>query len=75
MMAKDLHKLGNLIDRVSGDSNGKKKKSEYEYDWRFKEGTWINCDLRYFDLKSLGGNFDVVVIDPPWSVKTRNYPS
>lgn len=33
-------------------------------------GTYINCDLRYFPLKALGGGFDVVLIDPPWYMKS-----
>jgi 16S rRNA G966 N2-methylase RsmD len=32
---------------------------------KYKEGTYINCDLRYFNLSSLG-KFDVVHLDPPW---------
>lgn len=32
---------------------------------KYKHGTYINCDLRYFNLTSLG-SFDVVMIDPPW---------
>eukprot|EP01022_Parablepharisma_sp_SALTPOND_P008113 TRINITY_DN135226_c1_g1_i1.p1 TRINITY_DN135226_c1_g1~~TRINITY_DN135226_c1_g1_i1.p1 ORF type:complete len:440 (+),score=35.88 TRINITY_DN135226_c1_g1_i1:806-2125(+) len=34
--------------------------------------TYINCDLRYFNLKYLTerlGSFDVVLIDPPWRIK------
>jgi len=27
---------------------------------------YLNCDLKTFDLKSLGTQFDVVLIDPPW---------
>ena len=74
-MVKDLHKLGNLIDREPKEDSTGKKKKEYPYDWRFKEGTWINCDLRYFDLKSLGGNFDVVLIDPPWRIRGSQHGS
>jgi mRNA (2'-O-methyladenosine-N6-)-methyltransferase len=40
-------------------------------DWedaKWKEGTYINCDLRYYDL-SLLGKFDVVLIDPPWRIR------
>lgn len=33
----------------------------------FKGGHYINCDLRYFTLSSLG-KFDVILIDPPWRV-------
>ena len=35
-------------------------------DQRWKEGTWINCDLRYFNLGTLGGNFGIIYLDPPW---------
>jgi hypothetical protein len=38
-------------------------------DWRWKEGTFFNCDLRYFPLSCLGGNFDVVLMDPPWRLR------
>lgn len=34
---------------------------------KYKEGTYLNCDLRYFNLASLG-KFDVVLIDPPWRI-------
>ena len=33
---------------------------------RWTEGTWINCDARYFNLAALGGDFDIVHMDPPW---------
>lgn len=28
---------------------------------------WINCDIRFFDLKILG-KFEVVMADPPWDI-------
>ena len=33
-----------------------------------KMNTYINCDLRYFNLRSLvdKNGFDIVLIDPPW---------
>lgn len=34
---------------------------------KYREGTYINCDLRYFNLSSLG-KFDMVLIDPPWRI-------
>lgn len=34
-------------------------------DSKWTEGTWINCDLRHYDLSKLG-KFDVVLVDPPW---------
>eukprot|EP00002_Diphylleia_rotans_P022530 TRINITY_DN4411_c0_g2_i8.p1 TRINITY_DN4411_c0_g2~~TRINITY_DN4411_c0_g2_i8.p1 ORF type:complete len:554 (-),score=64.39 TRINITY_DN4411_c0_g2_i8:120-1781(-) len=37
-------------------------------DERFREGTYVNCDLRYFNLSCLG-KFDVVMIDPPWRIR------
>jgi hypothetical protein len=33
---------------------------------RWTEGAFINCDLRFFDLQALGGDFGVVYADPPW---------
>lgn len=35
------------------------------YNW--SERTFINCDLRYYNLASLG-KFDAILIDPPWFV-------
>lgn len=38
---------------------------------RLRDGTYINCDLRYFNLAYLRarlGNFDVVLVDPPWRI-------
>ena len=40
--------------------------------WGLNVNTYINCDLRYFNLKyitELLGQFDVVLIDPPWRIK------
>lgn len=42
-------------------------RSDWE-DVKWKEGTYINCDLRYYDLAQLG-KFDVVLIDPPWRIR------
>ncbi|KAL9642803.1 hypothetical protein ABK040_009878 [Willaertia magna] len=33
----------------------------------YKDGHYINCDLRYFNLSSLG-KFNVILVDPPWRV-------
>ena len=38
---------------------------------RLGSGFYINCDLRYFNLEYLRacvGNFDVVLVDPPWRI-------
>lgn len=38
----------------------------------FKETTYINCDLRYFNLNLITqriGYFDVILADPPWRLK------
>lgn len=32
------------------------------------------CDLRTFDLSSLGCQFDVILIDPPWDEYVRRTP-
>ena len=32
---------------------------------------YLNCDLKNFDLTSLGTKFDVIVIDPPWEEYAR----
>lgn len=37
-----------------------------------KSDTYINCDIRFFNLKYLVeqiGQFEVVLIDPPWRIK------
>jgi hypothetical protein len=36
------------------------------YGWA--DRTFINCDLRYYNLASLG-KFDAILIDPPWRIK------
>src|SRR3990167_10023160 len=36
---------------------------------RWKYGTFINCDVRYFHFKSLGSEYDVVHLDPPWRLR------
>jgi N6-adenosine-specific RNA methylase IME4 len=38
---------------------------------KYKEGHYINCDLRYFNLNMLGGGYDVVMLDPPWRMSQR----
>jgi mRNA (2'-O-methyladenosine-N6-)-methyltransferase len=38
---------------------------------RLNGGFYINCDIRYFNLfylRECVGNFDVVLIDPPWRI-------
>lgn len=32
-----------------------------------RPGQWIDCDLRTFDLSTLG-HFDVILADPPWDI-------
>jgi mRNA (2'-O-methyladenosine-N6-)-methyltransferase len=34
----------------------------------------IKCDLKTFDLTSLGAKFDVILIDPPWDEYKRRCP-
>jgi hypothetical protein len=65
-----LGRLRNMIDAYSQSESeefciGDNKE---QIDWekrKWTEGTYINCDLRYYNLASLG-KFDVVVVDPPW---------
>lgn len=45
-------------DPTLNEVNHKKKLSEAE---------WINCDLKFFDVRILG-KFDVVMADPPWDI-------
>eukprot|EP01091_Cochliopodium_minus_P009283 TRINITY_DN2252_c0_g1_i4.p1 TRINITY_DN2252_c0_g1~~TRINITY_DN2252_c0_g1_i4.p1 ORF type:complete len:1189 (+),score=400.35 TRINITY_DN2252_c0_g1_i4:141-3569(+) len=40
------------------------------YSDKFEKGHFINCDLRYFNLRQFKGEFDVVSIDPPWKLKS-----
>ena len=40
--------------------------------WRTRDGAlpgpqWIHCDVREYDLASLG-KFDVILVDPPWDI-------
>ena len=66
-MAKLKSTADKEIEESGQDENGKKKRNTlYPHDYRWDEATYLNCDLRYFDLKSLGGNFDCILIDPPW---------
>eukprot|EP00871_Galdieria_phlegrea_P001917 jgi/Galph1/2726/GphlegSOOS_G1420.1 len=51
-----------FIDCVNENSEKKK----------FRDGAYINCDLRYFNLGYLReklGSFDVVLADPPWRIR------
>lgn len=46
-------------------------KDDNNSDWesrKWVEGTYINCDLRYFNLDSIG-KFDIILIDPPWRLR------
>ncbi|EME26927.1 N6-adenosine-methyltransferase subunit METTL3 [Galdieria sulphuraria] len=46
--------------------------NETAVDQRFRDGAYINCDLRYFNLRYLReklGSFDVVLADPPWRIR------
>lgn len=47
----------------TGNSEGMTPESHWS------DGTWIHCDVRYFDFKSLGNNYDVVMLDPPWRLR------
>lgn len=40
---------------------------ERALDKQFRPGQWIDCDLRTFDLSTLG-HFDVILADPPWDI-------
>jgi N6-adenosine-specific RNA methylase IME4 len=57
-----LHQLAeDFIQKSLGDPS-----STYQLR-KYRDGTYINCDLRYFNLSSLG-KFDMVLIDPPWRI-------
>lgn len=40
----------------------------YKEAYSWADRTFINCDLRYYNLASLG-KFDAILIDPPWRIK------
>lgn len=53
----------------------KLKKQNISLNEIFKQFTYINCDLRYFNLNYLIqriGYFDVILIDPPWRFKQKS---
>jgi N6-adenosine-specific RNA methylase IME4 len=59
---KALHELADeYVKKSLGDPQ-----STYQLH-KYQDGTYINCDLRYFNLSSLG-KFDIVLIDPPWRI-------
>ncbi len=49
-----------LIEEHVSNSLSKSSTTSQSY----KNGHYINCDLRYFNLASLG-KFDIVYMDPP----------
>lgn len=54
-LAKTMEKEGLIPE--GHDENWEKLK--------WTQGTFVNCDLRYYNLTALG-KFDVILIDPPW---------
>ena len=63
----------NVIDKKRRNEGYDINEDEGEwasYDEKFKKGHFINCDLRYFNLNQFNGVFDVVLIDPPWKLKS-----
>lgn len=53
--------------KTSIDKEYKDSCTTHSIDW--KDQTFINCDLRYFSLKSLGNDWEVILLDPPWRIK------
>lgn len=41
---------------------------------KWEKGTYINCDLRYFNFDALG-KFDIIIIDPPWRIRGGEHVS
>eukprot|EP01054_Gregarina_sp_Poly1_P001665 Gregarina_sp_Poly_1__1664@NODE_1426_length_4172_cov_147_675761_g932_i1_p2_GENE_NODE_1426_length_4172_cov_147_675761_g932_i1NODE_1426_length_4172_cov_147_675761_g932_i1_p2_ORF_typecomplete_len430_score67_44MTA70/PF05063_14/1_3e45Methyltrans_SAM/PF10672_9/0_089MethyltransfD12/PF02086_15/0_2_NODE_1426_length_4172_cov_147_675761_g932_i120833372 len=42
---------------------------------RVHPSQFLKCDLKKFDLSSLGTQFDVILIDPPWEEYRRRTPN
>ena len=63
---KGLANLQSVIEKkLHGDYSNRINRHPQVQEW--KGGEYINCDLRYFNLSSLG-NFSIVLIDPPWRI-------
>ena len=59
------HKNNNLID---------KRGWFVDPEHRWSLGTWINCDLRFFDYELLSNkDFEIIYVDPPWQTSNDNY--
>jgi hypothetical protein len=63
---RHLGQLKSRADKEFIEENLTEEEAELAIKWQWKNGSFINCDLRYYPLDSLGGNFDIVLIDPPW---------
>jgi hypothetical protein len=67
---RDAEYATNVVEKMSKEKDIDEVESgfwKYAQD-KWKEATFINCDLRYFNLAALG-KFDVVLMDPPWRIK------
>ncbi|KAK4532764.1 hypothetical protein CCYA_CCYA13G3621 [Cyanidiococcus yangmingshanensis] len=69
---KDLSELSTSVGTAGSTRNRRSFRKELrEQVKRLNEGFYINCDIRYFNLfylRECVGNFDVVLIDPPWRI-------
>jgi len=78
MEINSLYHLRNIIDNTLEREANQFESSDFsESDWekrKWTEGTYINCDLRYYHLASLG-KFDVVLVDPPWRIRGGEHSS
>lgn len=64
---RDVEYFQNIIEKVEKETDLEQGFWKSPQD-KWKEATFINCDLRYFNLAALG-KFDVVLMDPPWRIK------
>ena len=66
-LLRDVTYVTNVVEKADKEDEIERGFWKYSQE-KWKEATFINCDLRYFNLAALG-KFDVVLVDPPWRIK------
>ena len=56
------------LEFSGGDDEAASGSISHWDDVKWTEGTYLNCDLRYYDLGQIG-KYDVVLVDPPWRLR------